>query len=86
MKQVIFGLLLLCTIHGFLLPRELIRNEPYGIHPKVEKDISTILKIFKQQIQTRGVSTRGQGSIAGSFTPRAWLILNKAKLLNNLIH
>eukprot|EP00093_Oithona_nana_P011812 11812.XXX_576906_577046_1 [CDS] Oithona nana genome sequencing. len=43
--------------------------------------------IEKKPIEVVGkTNENGLGTIAGSFTPRGWLILNKAKILHNIIH
>ena len=75
-----------------MLPHHLIMNraipkefpkckEPYGF-----EDFG-FAKIFMIEKPKEIVEkTEENGSIAGSFTPRGWLKLNKAKILHNLIH
>ena len=85
MKQVIciiYILLCISVTHAFLLPREFPKSkEPYGF-----EDFG-FAKIFMIEKPKEIVEkTDEYGSIAGSFTPRGWLKLNKAKILHNLIH
>ena len=85
MKQVICIICILLCIsvtRAFLLPREFPKSkEPYGF-----EDFG-FAKIFMIEKPKEIVEkTEENGSIAGSFTPRGWLKLNKAKILHNLIH
>ena len=78
----IYILLCISVTRAFLLPREFPKSkEPYGF-----EDFG-FAKIFMIEKPKEIVEkTDEYGSIAGSFTPRGWLKLNKAKILHNLIH
>ena len=88
MKQVICIVCILFCIsltHSFLLPREFtVSKEPYGCEDFGFWKMSVI---EKKPIEVVGkTNENGLGTIAGSFTPRGWLILNKAKIIHHIIH